>query len=161
MAERRMIFKAIINSDAFLNMPQKTQNLYFHLVVRAKKEGLIDNIAAICRALKYEIKDLDLLLELEYITYLGPILYVTHWKDHCYSDSTSKKRLTYEYRKWRKEVLERDWNKCKECGSKTLLHVHHIKPFSIYKSLRTELSNGITLCKSCHIKIHKKMRGSK
>ena len=35
MAERRMMSKKIIDTDKFLDMPQSTQNLYFHLLLRA------------------------------------------------------------------------------------------------------------------------------
>lgn len=35
MAERRMFALKIIDSDAFLDMPDSTQNLYFHLSMRA------------------------------------------------------------------------------------------------------------------------------
>lgn len=58
------------------------------------------------------------------------------------------------YGKFRKNVLERDDYTCQICGSKENLEVHHIKEYSKYPKLRTCLSNGITLCKSCHKKIH-------
>lgn len=49
MAERRMFAKTIIDSDAFLEMPASTQNLYFHLSMRADDDGFINNPKRICR----------------------------------------------------------------------------------------------------------------
>lgn len=43
MAERRMFAKAIIDSDAFLDMPLTTQALYFHLVVRSDDGGFVNS----------------------------------------------------------------------------------------------------------------------
>lgn len=42
MAERRMFAKTIIDSDAFLDMPQSTQGLYFHLSMRAELDVLVN-----------------------------------------------------------------------------------------------------------------------
>jgi len=54
---------------------------------------------------------------------------------------------------WRKAVFERDKYTCQECGQVSgYLQAHHIKPFAYFKELRTELSNGITLCRKCHNK---------
>jgi hypothetical protein len=53
MASRRMINKNIIDSDAFLDMPQTTQNLYFHLNMRADDDGFLDNPKKVMRTLKY------------------------------------------------------------------------------------------------------------
>lgn len=57
-----------------------------------------------------------------------------------------------EYRRWRKNVFERDNYTCQLCGIRggVELHPDHIKPFSQYPSLRTVLSNGRTLCAPCH-----------
>lgn len=61
-----------------------------------------------------------------------------------------------EYKKWRKAVFERDDYQCQKCGTKsgnghaTYLTAHHIKPYSKFRSLRHEASNGITLCEPCH-----------
>lgn len=59
---------------------------------------------------------------------------------------------SYEYREFRRIVLERDGNKCVLCDSSEGLCVDHVKPFSLYPNLRTDPSNGRTLCKKCHYK---------
>jgi len=64
-------------------------------------------------------------------------------------------RLSTPYRHWRKNVFERDKYTCQKCKSKNLkLNAHHIKPFSRFPELRTQLSNGMTLCIPCHKKEH-------
>lgn len=53
-----------------------------------------------------------------------------------------------------KEIKKRDNFKCKKCGSKKNLHVHHLK----YRSSipwKTPDKWLITLCKKCHKKEHK------
>lgn len=66
-----------------------------------------------------------------------------------------EQRKTAEYRKWRKEVLKRDNNTCKRCGSNNKLEAHHIRPFVTNPDLAFETFNGITLCKDCHKYVHK------
>ena len=62
-------------------------------------------------------------------------------------------RKSPEYKKWRKLVFERDNYTCVNCNKKGLkIQADHIKPFSLYKKLRYELSNGRTLCVECHKK---------
>lgn len=58
-----------------------------------------------------------------------------------------------EYVRWRKSVYRRDHFQCQfpGCGHKGgKLNAHHIKPWAKYPSLRFVVSNGITLCESCH-----------
>lgn len=43
MAERRMFSKTVIDSDTFLDMPPTTQNLYFHLSMRADDDGFVNS----------------------------------------------------------------------------------------------------------------------
>jgi hypothetical protein len=73
---------------------------------------------------------------------------------------------------WIKSVFKRDSYTCQKCGDKTggNLEVHHIKSVSeiiqeykikeIIDAIECEelwdTNNGITLCKKCHIKEHKK-----
>jgi hypothetical protein len=72
-------------------------------------------------------------------------------KNHEYKRIRSSK----EYRRWVKSILERDGYTCQKCGRTDSLHVHHIKPFLEYPSLRMDITNGITLCQYCHINVHK------
>lgn len=61
-------------------------------------------------------------------------------------------RSRKENRHWRIAVLTRDGYACVQCKSKSDLHVDHIKPFSLYPSLRTDVNNGRVLCRTCHMK---------
>jgi hypothetical protein len=76
-------------------------------------------------------------------------------------DLTNEERIVQrkytEYNIWRRLIFERDNYKCKSCnktGGK--LNAHHIYSYSIYPSLRLNIDNGITLCKQCHNKFHRK-----
>lgn len=74
------------------------------------------------------------------------------------SSENEKIRSSVEYKWWRKAVFERDGYRCVHCGIKgngKNLNAHHIKSFAEYPELRLAIDNGITLCKSCHKKIHK------
>ena len=63
-----------------------------------------------------------------------------------------------KYNIWRQEIFSKDNWTCIICGDrqfsghKVILHADHIKPFSLYPELRFEVSNGRTLCISCHRK---------
>jgi len=57
-----------------------------------------------------------------------------------------------QYRLWRESVFERDNWKCVQCGRGGKVCADHIKAYSQYPELRYEVSNGRTLCLSCHIK---------
>ena len=60
-------------------------------------------------------------------------------------------RRNVDYRIWRERVFNRDDYTCQECGKRGIyIQAHHIKPFAYFPELRFELSNGQTLCLSCH-----------
>lgn len=66
-------------------------------------------------------------------------------------------RNSIEYRLWRKNVYKKDNHTCQICGRKNVrLNAHHIRGFASYIHLRTTVSNGITLCSTCHFNFHKK-----
>lgn len=72
-----------------------------------------------------------------------------------------KIRTSREYKAFVRECLVRDGFTCQLCkhvGGD--LEVHHIKPFATHKSLRTDINNGITLCKTCHASVdkHRKLK---
>lgn len=77
------------------------------------------------------------------------------WKEIQNSDKNS--RNSYEYALWEYNVAKRDGCRCAICGSEYEIEIHHIKPYSDYPDLRTEISNGITLCKKHH---NSKIKGS-
>jgi len=75
-----------------------------------------------------------------------------------------KLRRGGEWKKWRKEVFERDDYTCqnKNCNQRGgQLIPHHIKLFSYYEKDRFKVSNGITVCEKCHKYLHRKENQSK
>lgn len=69
------------------------------------------------------------------------------------AESYKKYRETDMFKQKREQVLSRDGYKCKICGTGKNLLVHHIT----YRRLGNEpLEDLITLCESCHKKIHSK-----
>lgn len=71
-----------------------------------------------------------------------------------YKGNDRKRKERYDVKIWRQSVFQRDGFKCQQCGAKRDLNAHHIKPWSEYPDLRLELSNGISLCETCHAKVH-------
>ena len=66
-----------------------------------------------------------------------------------------------EYLAWRAAVLERDGYVCQQCGRQCKkyehgLAAHHVKPYAEFPELRYEISNGLTLCRQCHMRLHGK-----
>jgi hypothetical protein len=60
-----------------------------------------------------------------------------------------------EYREWRNCVFERDSYTCRCCedvGGR--LAAHHLDGYNWATDRRTDVSNGITLCKECHNQFH-------
>ena len=79
-----------------------------------------------------------------------------NWKNGA-STENHKIRNGSGIKNWRKEVFKRDKYTCQHCNQKGgKLNAHHIKPFALYPDLRTVLRNGLTLCRVCHIEVHKK-----
>ncbi len=74
---------------------------------------------------------------------------------------SSKKKLiwgSYKYQKWRKSVFKRDDYTCQICGKKGIeLNAHHIDTVYNNPKLIFNKKNGKTLCKKCHIELHKKI----
>jgi 5-methylcytosine-specific restriction endonuclease McrA len=57
-----------------------------------------------------------------------------------------------KYEALKSEVLERDGWRCQDCGSATMLEVHHVQPRS--KLGHDTSDNLITLCVDCHGRRH-------
>lgn len=79
-----------------------------------------------------------------------------HWNWKGGISKEHDNRDSADYKKWRKEVYEKDVYKCVFCGSKEKINAHHIYSWHYYPEKRYDINNGITVCEKCHIKIHKK-----
>jgi hypothetical protein len=56
----------------------------------------------------------------------------------------------------RQLVLKRDNYTCQKCGNTEYLHCHHIKTVADDPIESADIDNCTTLCKKCHIQVHKK-----
>ena len=109
MAERRMFAKTIIDSDAFLDMPQSSQLLYFHLSMRADDEGFINNPKSIMRNVGCKDDDIKLLIAKKFIIpFESGVVVIKHWKIHNY---IQKDRFTPTKYKEERDLLGLDENK--------------------------------------------------
>jgi hypothetical protein len=108
MAERRMFAKTIIGSDAFLDMPQSTQALYFHLSMRADDDGFINSPQSIMRLVGCKDDDLKILCSKKFIIpFDSGIVVIKHWRIHNY---IAKDRYTETKYKKEKASLAIDEN---------------------------------------------------
>lgn len=108
MAERRMFAKTIIGSDAFLDMPQSTQALYFHLAMRADDDGFVNSPKSIMRLVGCKDDDLKVLSAKKFIIpFESGIVVIKHWRIHNY---IAKDRYTETKYKKEKELLSLDEN---------------------------------------------------
>ena len=76
-------------------------------------------------------------------------------KDHPYyngnQSEASRIRSSADYMHWRDTVFKRDDYTCQCCGKRGVkLNAHHIYCFALYKDLRFDPNNGLTLCEECH-----------
>jgi len=88
-----------------------------------------------------------------------------NWKGGISPEEASL-RLSSEYKIWKLSVYKRDKGICQICGircNNDNIIAHHIKSFINFPKLRIDIDNGITLCRSCHMKLHnpskKKLKG--
>jgi len=83
MAERRMFAKTVIDSDTFIDMPQSSQLLYFHLAIHADDDGFINNPKSIMRTTGCKDDDLRLLIAKQYIIpFNSGVVVIRHWRVH-------------------------------------------------------------------------------
>jgi 5-methylcytosine-specific restriction endonuclease McrA len=77
-------------------------------------------------------------------------------EQHSRFDPNSRRRSRGgPQQKWANQVIARDGATCQHCGAKNVeLHAHHVKSFKTHPELRFDVSNGVTLCYSCHWKVH-------
>lgn len=83
MAERRMFTQKITESDAFLEMPATTQNLYFHLCMNADDDGFVSKPKAIMRCTGAKDDDANILIAKKFIIpFDSGVIVIKHWRMH-------------------------------------------------------------------------------
>lgn len=99
MASKRMFNIEIIDADRFLDMPASSQNLYFHLAMRADDDGFISNPKKIQRIVGASDDDATILMAKEYLLkFENGLMVIKHWRIHNYlrSDRYKPSLNTYE-----------------------------------------------------------------
>lgn len=85
MAERRMLSKKIIESDAFLDMPLSAQALYLHLNMAADDDGVVNAPKRVQRTCGAADDDLKLLQAKGFIiAFESGVIVVKHWRINNY-----------------------------------------------------------------------------
>lgn len=60
---------------------------------------------------------------------------------------------TPQWRALRVQVLRRDRHRCRECGARGRLEIHHVKPVREAPELAFDMGNLKALCRTCHARI--------
>lgn len=108
MARKRMFDLEIVDTDLFLEMPQSTQNLYFHLGMRADDDGFVSNPRKIVKTIGANDDDLRILFSKQFvIPFESGIVVIRHWKLNNY---LRKDRYTETIYKEEKKQLIEDTN---------------------------------------------------
>lgn len=81
MAQKRMFDKTITNSDDFLELPDSSQVLYFHLSMNADDDGFVNNWKSILKMTGTKEDDLKLLIAKSFIIpFDSGVIVIKHWR---------------------------------------------------------------------------------
>lgn len=96
MANRRMLSKKIIDSDAFMDMPLSSQALYMHLVLNADDDGFVGNPKKIQRSIACSNDDIRILESKKFIlSFESGVIVIKHWLIHNLIRSDRYNETTY------------------------------------------------------------------
>ena len=163
MAERRMMSKKIIDTDNFLDMPQSTQCLYFHLLLRADDDGFIQSPKSIMRITGCKDDDLKLLIAKGFVIgFETGVIVIRHWRIHNYvqSDRYSKSELpeakSVELKNKVYEVVEPPINPDNTCmDTKCIQNGYNLDTQIRIDKIREEENRIETLCHVTHDDVDK------
>lgn len=114
MARKRMFDIEVVDTDLFLDMPQSTQNLYFHLGMRADDDGFVSNPKKIIKLVGANDDDLKVLIAKKLIIpFESGVIVIRHWKLNNY---LRKDRYIETIYKQEKNLLNEDENGVYELG---------------------------------------------
>lgn len=96
MATKRMFSKSIVGSDAFMDMPPSTRELYFQLGMEADDDGFIGNPKRIVRGIGATDNDYDLLKAKKFVlVFPSGVLVIKHHRINNNWDKYNCKRTPY------------------------------------------------------------------
>lgn len=96
MANKAIFSKTIIDTDAFLEMPATTQNLYFHLNMHADDDGFIGNPKRIARMIGASDDDFKILIAKKFIiVFESGVIVIKHWRIHNTLSKMRYKETSY------------------------------------------------------------------
>lgn len=108
MAQKRMFSNLVIGSDDFLEMPDSSQNLYFHLSMNADDDGFVDKWKSIMRMTGKKEDDLKILIAKSFIIpFDSGLIVIRHWRLNNY---IQKDRYKETIHRDEKSMLELDEN---------------------------------------------------
>ena len=158
-----MMSKKIIDTDNFLDMPQSTQCLYFHLLLRADDDGFIQSPKSIMRITGCKDDDLKLLIAKGFVIgFETGVIVIRHWRIHNYvqSDRYSKSELQeakcVELKNKVYEVVEPPTNPDNTCmDTKCIQNVYNLDTQIRIDKIREEENRIETLCHVTHDDVDK------
>lgn len=145
MAQKRMFSNLVIGSDDFLEMPDSSQNLYFHLSMQADDDGFVDNWKSIMRMTGKKEDDLKILIAKSFvIPFNTGILVIRHWRLNNY---IQKDRYKETIHKEEKALLVTDnnnvYNMDTDCIQIVSSDKSSIDKISIEESSSSSVNNSI------------------
>ena len=100
MAQKRMFNKTVVESDEFIEMPDSSQNLYFHLSMNADDDGFVDNWKSIMRMTGKKEDDLKILIAKKFIIpFESGVIVIRHWRLNNYIRNDRYKETIYKAEK--------------------------------------------------------------
>ena len=107
MADKRMMSKKIVESDAFYDLEPMQQALYFHLCMEADDDGFINNPKSIARGMGASIDDINALIDARFlISFSSGIVCIKHWRINNTIQKDRYKETTYKEEKALLKVKE-------------------------------------------------------
>ncbi len=97
MAQKRMFNKILTNSDDFLELPDSSQVLYFHLSMNADDDGFVNNWKSIMKITGTKEDDMKLLIAKQYIiAFDSGVIVIRHWRLNNYLQNDRIKPTNYQ-----------------------------------------------------------------
>lgn len=97
MAQKRMFDKTITNSDDFLELPDSSQVLYFHLNMNADDDGFVNNWKSILKMTGTKEDDLKILIAKSFvIPFDSGVIVIKHWRINNYLRNDRYKMTNYK-----------------------------------------------------------------